>query len=211
MTKHSEKASEPTGRTQHEAKRGESKNGGASKTVSVAGQKSTMPAAASKTGTKKMAAGDAKDAIALLKNDHREVKKLFATYQKLADSHAPAMQRRDVADQICEALTVHAMVEEEIFYPAVGQADGKTMPLLDEAEVEHDSVKDLIQQIQAMDPDDALYNAKVKVLGEYVNHHVLEEEGALFPKAEKSGIDLHDVGAQLQDRKDSLLGITSAE
>lgn len=144
--------------------------------------------------------------LALLSEDHRDVKKLFASYQKLAHSDAPASQRRVAAEQICVMLTVHATVEEELFYPAVRAAVDNASNELDEAEVEHASLKDLITQLQAMDPGDALYDAKVKVLGEYVNHHVQEEEGEMFPKIRKAGMDLDAIGAQVKARKEELMG-----
>ena len=164
---------------------------------------SKTTSAAAKTATKKSSSGS--DAIALLTKDHRDVKKLFTAYQKLTDGDAPASERQEIANQICEALTVHATVEEEIFYPALGDADVNAIDQLDEAEVEHGSIKDLIAQIQAMDPDEELYDAKVKVLGEYVDHHVKEEEGEMFPKAEKSGLDLDELGQQLKTRKEELM------
>lgn len=145
------------------------------------------------------------NALELLTQDHREVKKLFSTFQKLADDDAPAQERRDIAVQICEALTAHAAVEEEIFYPALREASAEAADELDEAEVEHASVKDLIAQIQEMDPDDELYNAKVKVLGEYVMHHVQEEEKEMFPRAKKAKLNLDALGSQLQARKEELL------
>ena len=168
---------------------------------------SKTKAAAAKTATTKkpaIAAGNS-DAIALLTKDHREVKKLFSVFQKLADAEAPGEERQKVAIQICEALTAHATVEEEIFYPAVREAAEDATDELDEAEVEHASVKELIAQIQAMDPEDELYNAKVKVLGEYVDHHVQEEEKEMFPKAEKTQLDMDELGSQLQARKEELL------
>jgi hemerythrin superfamily protein len=149
-------------------------------------------------------ASTAADAIALLTKDHRDVKKLFTTYQKLADEEAPAEQRLAIAQEICEALTMHATVEEEIFYPALRGATTEADDELDEAEVEHNSVKELVAQIKAMEPDDALYNAKVKVLGEYVDHHASEEEGEMFPKAKESDMDLEAIGQQIKDRKEEL-------
>ena len=145
------------------------------------------------------------DAIALLTKDHADVKELFDTYQQLADDEASATERQEVAEQICEALTAHATVEEEIFYPALREAADDASDELDEAEVEHASVKDLIAQIQSMDADDDLYDAKVKVLGEYVQHHVQEEEGEMFPKAQQTSLDMEELGAQMKARKEELL------
>lgn len=162
----------------------------------------TKSTTAKSSRSRSSAASD--NAIALLKKDHRDVKKLFTAYQKLADKEAGAAERQEIASEICEALTLHATVEEEIFYPALREAAEAASDQLDEAEVEHASVKELVAQIEAMDPDDALYNAKVKVLGEYVDHHVKEEEGEMFPKARKAGLELTEIGQQIQARKEEL-------
>lgn len=144
------------------------------------------------------------DALALLANDHREVAKLFKAYEKLVKDDAEGDERQEIAQQICEMLSAHAEIEEEIFYPTLrGALD--TDDLLDEAEVEHATVKDLVGQIESMDPDDDLYDAKVTVLGEYVTHHVKEEENEIFPKARKAKLDLVQMGAELQSRKDELV------
>ena len=143
------------------------------------------------------------DATLLLSRDHAEVKKLFKEYEKLADAGVDGEERQALAAQICSMLTVHATVEEEIFYPAARAAEVES-DLLDEAEVEHASAKDLIAQLEAMGPDDELYDAKVKVLGEYVSHHVQEEEGELFPKCRKSDMDLEGLGEALAARKQEL-------
>jgi hemerythrin superfamily protein len=144
------------------------------------------------------------DATALLTRDHADVKKLFKEYEKLADAEAEGDERQALAEQICDMLTVHATIEEEIFYPAAREADVES-DLLDEAEVEHASAKDLIAQIKAMGPDDDLYDAKVKVLGEYIDHHVQEEEGEMFPKCRKADMDLADLAQQLSERKAELM------
>ena len=145
------------------------------------------------------------DAITLLTNDHAEVNELFEQYKTLADDAGSMSQdKQNLAEEICTMLTVHAMIEEEIFYPAVRDAldDGK---LLDEAEIEHQAAKDLVAQIQDAEPDDALYDARVIVLGEYVNHHVQEEEGELFPQVRESGLDLEALGAEMSARQEELL------
>ena len=161
------------------------------------------------TAKKKSAPSASKtDAIALLKKDHADVKALFAEYKKLCESDADGAAKQAVAMDICTQLTAHATAEEEIFYPAA-RAE-QTDDLLDEAEVEHASAKDLIAQIEAMQPDDDLYDAKVTVLGEYIDHHVKEEEGELFPKARSLGLDLQALGAQLQARKEELLAELAA-
>ena len=166
----------------------------------------TQPAPTSRQSAKhSTASGAGPNAITLLRQDHAQVKALFKEYDKLAEADADAGERQMLALQICDMLTVHATIEEEIFYPAarevVSEADED---LLDEAQVEHASAKDLIAQIQGMDPADALFDAKVKVLGEYINHHVKEEQNELFPKLSKK-LDLKAVGAQLQARKDELM------
>ena len=163
-----------------------------------------------KTATKKEAspkrttASGAPDAVKLLMADHKEVKGLFAQYQKLLDAKAGAAQRQALAEQICGMLTVHATIEEEIFYPAA-RAALDDEDLLDEAEVEHASAKDLIAQIESMSADDDLYDAKVTVLGEYIDHHVKEEEGEMFPKCRKVQMDLAALGEELVARKSELI------
>jgi len=147
------------------------------------------------------------DACSLLDADHRAVKKLFKEFEALAESKAKsaAAKRRQLADQICQELTVHAQIEEEIFYPAlraVIQADD----LLDEAEVEHASAKDLIAQVKSGDDGDPKWCAKVQVLGEYIDHHVKEERGEIFPKARAAKkLDLVAMKAQLKARKEELM------
>ena len=152
-----------------------------------------------------MPAAKPKDAIALLTADHKEVQKLFKQYEKLAEDEAPADERKALAAEICLNLIVHAQIEEELFYPAARAAMPDDDDLLDEAEVEHASAKQLMAEIAQMQPDDKLYDAKVIVLGEYVNHHVKEEEGEMFPKAKKSDMDLADLGQQLMERKEALM------
>ncbi|MGZ8259120.1 MAG: hemerythrin domain-containing protein [Caldimonas sp.] len=167
-------------------------------------------ATAKKSSAKKSSGGTraaSNDATALLKRDHAEVKKLFKEYEKLAEDEAEGEERQALAEQICTMLTVHATVEEEIFYPAAREAEVES-DLLDEAEVEHASAKDLIAQIESMSPDDELYDAKVKVLGEYVEHHVQEEENEMFPQCRKAGMDLNELGRQIEERKSELMAAT---
>jgi len=170
----------------------------------------TKKAVAKKTAsTKSSERSAARDAIALLKADHKEVKALFEQYKKLVESEEVGEERQAVAQQICLLLTVHATAEEEIFYPAARAAIDES-DLLDEAEVEHASAKDLIAQIEAMNPDDALYDAKVIVLGEYIDHHVKEEEGEMFPKCKESDMDLVALGEAIDARKAELMDEMSA-
>ncbi len=144
------------------------------------------------------------DAVSLLSADHAEVRQMFESYKQLVEEDGDNEEKQELAEQICVALTVHAEIEEEIFYPAMRQSIDDDLAL-DEAEVEHAAAKDLIAQIQGMDPDDALYDAKVLVLGEYVEHHIEEEESEIFPAAENSGIDLELLGAELAERKQELM------
>ena len=149
------------------------------------------------------------DAITLLTNDHAEVNELFEQYKALAeDAGSMTTDKQSLAEEICTMLTVHAAIEEEIFYPAVRDALDDTK-LLDEAEVEHQAAKDLIAQIQDSDPGDSLYDARVNVLGEYVNHHVQEEEGELFPQVRDAELDLESLGAEMSARQEELLSAES--
>ena len=160
--------------------------------------KATKPAAKKATGSART-----DPATKLLMADHKEVHAMFQQYKKLADADAEASEREALATENCHALTIHATIEEELFYPAAREAEVDA-DLLDEAEVEHASAKELIAQIEAMSPDDDLYDAKLTVLGEYIDHHVKEEEGELFPKCRKSDMDLEGIGEALATRKQAL-------
>jgi len=144
----------------------------------------------------------AKDAITQLKADHVKVSGLFAEYGK---ARSTAKKKALVAD-ICSELSVHAQIEEEIFYPEV-KAALKDHLLVPEATVEHASLKDLIAQIEAVEPDSDLYDAKVKVLSEYVKHHVKEEQNEMFPKVKASSLDLVELGSRMAARKADLLAM----
>ncbi len=155
--------------------------------------------------SKKAPAPRARDAVALLKADHAEVKQMYKAYEKLVDDKADAGTRGALAIAICHALTAHATAESELFYPAARDAL-EDQQLLDHADVEHASVKDLITQIEGMNPDESHYDAKVVVLCEYVAHHVKEEEGELFPACRKArSMDLKALGVALEQRKRELL------
>ena len=143
----------------------------------------------------------AQEATALLRADHKAVSMLFEQYES---ARSPTKKKALVA-QICTELTVHAQIEEEIFYPQV-KAALKDKELIPEATVEHATLKDLIAQLEDGDIDDEMYDAKVKVLSEYVKHHVKEEQTEMFPKAKESKLDMYALGAQLQQRKDELMG-----
>lgn len=127
----------------------------------------------------------ARDAIQLLRADHRKVQELFGQFEKARDEGRKA----ELAENICAELKVHAQIEEEIFYPAARDAL-KDEDLLDEAAVEHASAKDLIAQIEQTQPSEELFNAKVTVLGEYIKHHVKEEQNELFRKLKRTKLDL---------------------
>ena len=144
----------------------------------------------------------AQDAIALLTADHREVSDMFEQFENLSD-RAKATKAK-LTEKICNALIAHTTIEEEIFYPAVREAV-KDEDMVDEAVVEHASAKDLIQQLQEMNPDDDLYDAKVKVLSEQIEHHVKEEEEEMFEKAKKSGLDMVALGQEMAMRKQEIL------
>jgi hemerythrin superfamily protein len=147
-----------------------------------------------------------RNAITLLRADHRAVEELFDRYER-SSSRMKGNAKRQLAEQICHMLTVHTTIEEEIFYPAVRTAHRDLADLLDEANVEHASAKELIAQIEAGDPEDELYDAKVNVLGEYVKHHVKEEQTELFPELKSSRkLDLAEIGARLEERKEELMG-----
>ena len=143
-----------------------------------------------------------RDAIALLKQDHRTVESLFEEFEK-----ADEEEQSSIAQRVCQLLTVHATIEEELLYPAAKQAfeDEENEDLVNEAEVEHGSAKELIAKIEGMASDDAHFKATVTVLGEYIKHHVKEEEGELFPELKKTDLDLKELGTQLADRKFALM------
>lgn len=146
------------------------------------------------------------DAVAMLKADHKEVHAMFEEYEGLGD-RANVSKHKLVA-QICKALKIHTQIEEEIFYPAVREASEETEDMVDEAVVEHASAKDLIAQLEEMDPEDDLYDAKVKVLGELIDHHVEEEEEEMFPKARKLKLDMDALGEEMAMRRDELAAAT---
>jgi hemerythrin superfamily protein len=142
----------------------------------------------------------AQKATTLLRADHKLVGDLFAEYDK---ARLPA-KKKQLVTQICAELTVHAQVEEEIFYPAVKQAL-KDTELIPEAIIEQETMKDLIAQVEGVEPDGEMYDAKIKVLSEYVKHHVKEEHTEMFPKAEASKLDMAELGGKIAARKKELL------
>ncbi len=181
----------------------------ASRKTTVAVKKSpakraqATPVAAKKRAAARKAARPARalDAIALLRADHQSVSALFDRFEKTRSS----TRKKAIVSQVCLELTVHAQIEEEIFYPAV-KAALKDKELVPEATVEHASVKDLIAQVKDVEPDGEMYDARVKVMSEFVKHHVKEEQNEMFPKAKASRLDLVALGGQLAERKAALMG-----
>lgn len=143
------------------------------------------------------------DAIALLKADHRQVEQWFEQFQ----SSRSGDRKATLAEQICQALEVHAKIEEEIFYPAFLEATDDE-DIHHEAEIEHDGAKKLIAEIKSKGPEDEYFDARVSVLSEMIKHHVKEEEGrdGMFGKARQSDMDLDALGQQLASRKAELMG-----
>ncbi len=139
-----------------------------------------------------------------LKEDHRRVKQAFRQAEKL-DAEEDGEELKAIVDQTCAELEVHARLEEEVFYPAARDVL-KEEDLIDEAEVEHGSAKALIAQLRGMGPEDEKYAATFKVLGEYINHHVKEEEGEIFPGLEgRSGAQWEEVQEQMATRREQLM------
>lgn len=147
-------------------------------------------------------AQDKMDAVALLKADHRKVEELFASFEKARGEG----RKKALAEQICMELTIHAKIEEDIFYPACEGAVEED--LLKEAYVEHDGAKVLIAEIEAGGPDDEFYEAKVKVLSEMIEHHVQEEEKrveGMFAQARRAGLDMDELGERMAFEKEELM------
>ena len=142
------------------------------------------------------------DAIAMLKADHEKVKKLFKQFEKLHEDES-IDEAGQMARQICNELRIHTTVEDEIFYPEVRAAIDDD-DLMNEADVEHASAKDLIAQIEGMNAGEDKFAAKVLVLGEYIDHHIKEEHSEMFPKAQKSGLDMKEIGSRMLARKRDL-------
>ena len=147
------------------------------------------------------------NALAVLAADHARVLELFGRVAKLK-SNGP--QKAQLVERICDDLELHARVEEELFYPSLREvfADGE---LLDEAAVEHDAAKALIEQLRGMKPGEDRYDATVAVLGEYVRHHVKEEQDVMFPKVRGTDLDLVALGRAIKTRKRQLKGAASAQ
>jgi hypothetical protein len=144
------------------------------------------------------------DILSLLASDHAEVRAAFDEYEDMGEDEDQSPDRQPLAQRICRMLTVHATIEEEFFYPAARKA-GVDPDLLDEANVEHASAKTLIAEIESAKPDDRLYDAKVKVLGEYIRHHVEEEEGDLFDECRRVKMDLYGIVMPMATRRAELM------
>ena len=170
----------------------------AAKTAAKTSSQSAAKSAAKTTVARSKPVGP--DATTLLRADHKLVSGLFDEFEK---ARSPA-KKKAIVSQICTELTVHTQIEDEIFYPAF-KAALKDHELVPEATVEHSSVKDLIAQVEGIEPDGEMFDAKVKVMGEFVKHHVKEEQSEMFPKAKKSKLDLHALGRQMLARKQELM------
>lgn len=136
----------------------------------------------------------------MLRADHKHVSDLFDQYEKSRS----VSKKMGLVSKICTELGVHAKLEEEIFYPAV-KAALKDHELVPEATVEHATLKDLIAQVKGVTPDGEMFDAKIKVMSEYVKHHVKEEQNEMFPKAKKTKLDMLDLGAKMASRRIELL------
>lgn len=140
------------------------------------------------------------EAIKLLRADHKLVHDLFEEYENTNS----VKKKKELVAQICTELTVHAQIEEEIFYPAVKQAL-KDKELIPEATVEHNTLKQLIAEVEGKEPEGEMFDARIKVMSEYVKHHVKEEQTEIFPKAKATRLDMEELGALLMERKEELL------
>lgn len=143
------------------------------------------------------------DVLSILSEDHKRVLNLFQQFEKLRTHKNSEDKKKELVTQICVEITVHAKVEEELFYPVAREAV-KDREITDEAYVEHAGAKELIKQLQSMRPGDEFYDAKVMVLEEYISHHIKEEEGKIFPAMKKSKADLDAMGEQIIQRKEEL-------
>jgi hemerythrin-like domain-containing protein len=145
------------------------------------------------------------DAIDMLKQDHDKVEKAFKEFEKMDRQDTDTC--RSLIQAVCEDLKVHTTLEEELFYPAVREAI-EDEELMNEAAVEHETARMLIDQLENMDSDDPNYFATFTVLGEYVKHHIKEEQGEMFPAAKKAKVDLESLGERMRARKEELAGET---
>lgn len=174
-----------------------------STTTSRTGGKGTARSAR-KTATRRTAARRGKtDVLAILQDDHKRVQKLFRQFEKADREDGEAL--REIAEQACADLELHAALEEEIFYPALRDAiDAGELELMEEAGIEHDTAKQLIAQLRELSPGQPKYAATFTVLSEYVKHHVEEEESQIFKHAKRAKLDLQALGEQMQVRRGEL-------
>jgi len=156
--------------------------------------------AATRTTSSTRSSTRAPDAIGMLRADHEKVLEMFARYEGLRTDG----QKEKLAREICKEVSVHAQLEEELFYPAV-RAAIQDNALMDEADVEHRSAEDLCAQIQESRAGDELFDARIKVLGEYIKHHIKEEQNEMFVQVRKSELDLKALAEQMRTRKQVLL------
>jgi hemerythrin superfamily protein len=138
---------------------------------------------------------DSQDALTLLQGDHREAEELFEKFEDIKDK-ASAQEKFELAQKVCGALLIHMEIEEKIFYPQVRQRIGDD-DLMNESVVEHAGAKDLIKLLGELKADDPMFDSKMKVLSEQIQHHVEEEESEMFPKVRKANLDLQVLGAEL--------------
>ena len=149
---------------------------------------------------KKIGLGTGTDAISLLKRDHREVDAMFMAFDKAKS----AREKKRIATQVCTALTVHAAIEEKLFYPCARACLDDAF-LVKEAEVEHQHLKELVGEIESMNASDDMFEAKMRVLMEYVRHHVREEEGEMFPMLRATEMDMEEMGRKLMAKREQLM------
>ena len=159
---------------------------------------------ATKAPARRSARSRKTDVLSMLEDDHKRVLKLFRQFDKADRDDAEAL--RGIAEQACNDLTLHAQLEEEIFYPALREAvDAQDdVEMLEEARVEHDTAKQLIEDLRGLEAGDARYAATFTVLGEYVKHHVEEEEKEIFRRAKRARLDVEALGEQMQERREQL-------
>lgn len=144
------------------------------------------------------------DAIAMLIAEHRTVMNLFQRFEKLQGNDDDEQERSELAQQVCSALKIHMQIEEEIFYPAVREALDENA-LMNEALVEHENARQLIDQLETMTSGEELYDAKVTVLSELIEHHVREEETEMFPKVRRAALDTKTLGSEMFERRAELM------
>src|SRR5262245_61477332 len=157
----------------------------------------------STTSRARAARADQNDAVSMLMEDHKNVQKLFRDFEKAHEKQDDETCQQ-IATRVCTELEVHTTLEEELFYPAAREALGEDEELIDEAEIEHQSAKDLISELRAMDGSDSKFAPTFTVLAEYVRHHIKEEEREMFPRVKKAKLDVDALGQEMAARKAQL-------